>query len=500
MESPDYTSVYTKRSECIKNIRADKTILPGLKAFYKTHPVEFINDWGMTFDPRNAEIGISSTVPFLLFPRQKEFVEWVVARWQAREDGLTEKSRDMGVSWLCVAIAVWMWLFHPGTVVGFGSRKEEYVDKIGDPKALFWKVRQFINYLPVEFKPVGYQDNKHAPHMRILNPENGSSIIGEAGDNIGRGNRTSIYFKDESAFYEHPDAIDAALSQTSNCKIDVSTPNGNGNAFYRKRHGGKIPVFSFHWRDDPRKDDAWYATQVDKLDAVIVAQEIDIDYNASTSDSWIPGDVVANAQRNRPADIQVMGGWVIGIDAAHMGDDESVIQMRRGRLSLPQKAFKKLDGIQLAGSVEEECKTLEEAGGEISALVIELDGPGASCFDQLKAGKYAGKVVGIHTGIRLADGKNYNLRAKLWRLARDYLKAAPVVMPACMELKTQLASVKYKYKDGLLLMQSKKEYKGDFQKSPDRADAFVLTFAANENAKKPDPFKSRPQAGSWMAQ
>jgi phage terminase large subunit len=84
--------------------------------------------------------------------------------------------------------------------------------------------------------------------MRVLNPENGASIVGEAGDNIGRGNRTSIYFKDESAFYEHADAIDAALSQTSNCKIDVSTPNGAGNAFYRKRHGGKIKVFVFDWR------------------------------------------------------------------------------------------------------------------------------------------------------------------------------------------------------------------------------------------------------------
>jgi hypothetical protein len=84
-----------------------------------------------------------------------------------------EKSRDMGVTWLCVGFAVWMWLFHPGTVVGFGSRKEEYVDKIGDPKSIFWKIRQFIALLPVEFRPAGYIESRHAPHMRIINPENG---------------------------------------------------------------------------------------------------------------------------------------------------------------------------------------------------------------------------------------------------------------------------------------------------------------------------------------
>jgi hypothetical protein len=119
-----------------------------------------------------------------------------------------------------------MWLFHPGTVVGFGSRKEEYIDKLGDPKSLFWKIREALNLLPAEFKPAGYSERAHALSMRIVNPENGSTIVGESGDNIGRGNRTSIYFKDESAFYERPDAIDAALSQTSNCKGDVSTPNG----------------------------------------------------------------------------------------------------------------------------------------------------------------------------------------------------------------------------------------------------------------------------------
>ena len=204
-KSPNYALVYEQRAERLSNIRATPEILAGLKEYYKGNPVAFVTDWGMTFDPRLAEIGMPTVVPFVLFGKQRDFIEFVHAAWRGREDALVEKSRDMGVSWLCVAFAVWMWLFHPGTVVGFGSRKEEYVDKIGDPKSLFWKARQFINLLPVEFRPVGWDEAKHAPHMRILNPENGSSIVGEAGDNIERGNRTSIYFKDESAFYEHAD-------------------------------------------------------------------------------------------------------------------------------------------------------------------------------------------------------------------------------------------------------------------------------------------------------
>jgi phage terminase large subunit len=253
-KQPDYAAVLAERGERLKRLRAMKPVeLLAIKEFYREHPVEFINDWGMTSDPRNVEVGLPVNIPFLLFPKQAEFVEWVYDRWRAREDGLAEKSRDMGVSWLCVAIACHMFLFFADMQIGFGSRKEEYVDEIGNLKALFPKIRMFIDLLPREFRPDGWNGGKF---MLINNPENGASIIGEAGDNIGRGARTGIYFKDESAFYERSEKIEAALSQTSNCKIDVSTPNGSGNSFYRKRHAGKTKVFTFHWKDDPRKGQA----------------------------------------------------------------------------------------------------------------------------------------------------------------------------------------------------------------------------------------------------
>lgn len=474
--NPDYDAEYEKRQKRLENIRADKSILPALKEYYKDNPVAFINDWGMTFDPRNVEIGLPATVPFLMFPKQEEFITWLRERWLGREDGLAEKSRDMGVSWLCVAFAVWMFLFHDGTVIGFGSRKEEYVDDLNDPKSLFWKARQFINLLPTEFRPRGWDAKKHAPFMTIKNAENGSAIVGESGDNIGRGNRTSIYFKDESAFYERPDSIDAALSQTSNCKIDVSTPNGNGNPFYRKRHSGKVKIFTFHWRDDPRKGDSWYQKQKNDLDPVVLAQEVDIDYNASSGDSYIDGSLVDDAQRLGPADVEVNGPWVIAIDAAHMGDDESVITKRRGLLTLPQVVRSKLDGHVLAGEVIDECAELEKAGGTIGLIVIELDGPGVSCYDCLKRSKYANVVYGVHTGARLSDDRNYNVKARMWRKANDYLKEAGCSLPVDPELKAQLPSVKYSYRDGLLLMEAKKDYKKRLGKSPDRADSWVLTF------------------------
>lgn len=471
-KNPDYGPVWHGRIERLKRLRADRSLLPGVKAYYRDHPVDFINDWLCTFDPRNVERGLEAVVPFLLFPKQAEYVEWVVDRWRGREDGLVEKSRDMGVSWLCVAVAVWMWLFHPGVVIGFGSRKEEYVDKIGDTKSLFWKIRQAIELLPVELRPAGYSERQHAPHMRIVNPANGSTIVGEAGDNIGRGNRTSIYFKDESAFYERPESIDAALSQTSNCKIDVSTPNGAGNPFYRKRHSGKIKVFVFDWRDDPRKDEAWYRKQCETLDPVIVAQEIDRDYTASVSNAWISGEIVRACLARGPADVQAIGPLQVGVDVARFGDDRSVITFRKGRVVFPQIVFGQADVVDVAGRVKQ---AIREFGEPVSQIAVDTIGIGAGVADMLRR-DFPRQVVDVNSSIRLSDGQNYNLRARMWRDMREFLKNG-ASLPNDPELATDLTALQYEFRAGELLMESKEAAKKRGIKSPDRADSLALTFA-----------------------
>lgn len=479
-KNPDYTSVYKARMDNLTRLRSDPSLLASVKLHYKDNPVQFINDWGMTFDPRNPEIGKPSIIPFMLFPKQVEYLEWLYARWKGREDGLAEKSRDMGVSWLCVAFAVWMWLFYPGSVVGFGSRKEEYVDNIGDPKSLFYKVRQFIDLLPPEFKPTGWNE-KYAPFMRVTNPENSSTIVGEAGDNIGRGNRTSIYFKDESAFYERADAIDAALSQTSNCKIDVSTPNGAGNAFYRKRHGGKIKVFVFDWHDDPRKGQEWYDKQCEANDPVVVAQEIDRNYESSVTNAFVPAELVLAAQARGPAQVQSIGGIRVGIDVARFGDDKSVITIRRGRVLLKQAVFAKLDVAQVASAARAEIS----AYGEIpEQIAVDTIGVGAGVADMLRAwypdkidkdGNQTKIVVDVNSSIRMSNGHDYNLRAFMWREMREWLKEASITKD--QDLKVDLTALRYLFKGGELLIESKDDAKKRGVKSPDRGDSLAMTFA-----------------------
>ncbi len=290
---PDYTAVFKERAERLAKLRSRPEIIPALKLYYRDHIAEFITHWGVTFDPRNVERGLPPLIPFILFQRQIEFVDFVIDHWRAGRPALADKSRDSGLSWLSVAIADSLCLFYQGMVVGFGSRKEDYVDKLGDPKSLFYKARVFLEQLPTEFR--GGWTPRNAAHMRLMFPETGAAITGEAGDNIGRGDRTGLYIIDEAAYLERPQLVEASLSQTTNCRIDISTPNGRGNPFEQRRHSGKIDVFSIHWTNDPRKDKAWYDRQVEELDPVTVAQEIDIDYSASVEGIVIPHAWVMSA-------------------------------------------------------------------------------------------------------------------------------------------------------------------------------------------------------------
>lgn len=321
--NPDYTAIFAERVERLQRIRADTSgaLLLGVKAYYRDNPGQFISDWGCTFDPRLVERGLPAVVPFLLFDKQVEWCKWVVAKWRAQEPGLTEKSRDMGVSWLSIGLSVTLCLFNEGMAVGFGSRKEEYVDKLGSPKSLFWKGREFLKLLPAEFR--GGWTPADAPHLRIAIPSTGSVITGEAGDNIGRGDRSSIYFVDEAAFIERPQLVEASLSQTTNCRIDVSTPHGMANPFAIKRHSWPAErIFIFDWRDDPRKDEEWYAKQVRDLDPVTLAQEVDRNYAASAVGIVIPQTwVQASIDADKKLGFDVTGERRGALDVADEGLD-----------------------------------------------------------------------------------------------------------------------------------------------------------------------------------
>lgn len=335
---PNYSAIYAWRIGTLTTMTNDAAMLTSAKVYYKTRPGEFIMHWMDTYNPR---LEGNKWIPFVFFQRQYEFIEFLENLRRDNENGLVEKCRDIGATWLACAYSVWSWLFLDDDATGWGTRKQELVDKLGDPDSIFEKIRLLIKRLPSVWLPQDYRPRDHSTFMKLLNPENGATVTGESGDNIGRGGRKSRYFKDEAAHYERPEKIEAALGDNTNVQIDMSSVNGLGNVFHRRRENGvdwapgillppgKVRVFVFDWRDHPEKTQEWYDLRKARFESEglqhVFAQEVDRNYSAAIGNTIISAEWLAacvDAHLEIPClRIQPPNEWMAGLDVADKETD-----------------------------------------------------------------------------------------------------------------------------------------------------------------------------------
>ena len=247
----------------------------------------FINTFGWTFDPRPDSK--PNHLPFILYDVQEEYLDWRTAKYEAVEDGLTDKSRDMGVTWLVCAWDLHKWLFEDTFNALLGSRVEDLVDKLDDSSSLFFKIEYMLERLPEWLKPIGYEKDKHRKRMLFTNPANGNSIKGESSNaQFSRQGRFSVIDMDEFAFWDNAYSAWTATAEATRCRFPLSTPNGKGNCFSDLRFNSNIKRFSLRWDRHPLKDKAWYDKAKGRMRAKEFAQEVEIDYSASGGDLWLP--------------------------------------------------------------------------------------------------------------------------------------------------------------------------------------------------------------------
>lgn len=298
----------------------------------------YINLFCWTYDPRKP----SSRQPFITYGFQDDGILEICDAIKKGEDIGIDKSRDMGVTWISLAVIDWHWRFRRETSFLCLSQKEDRVDKKGDPDCLFWKLDYIEKHLPTYLK---VRKREHT-HLHIINPENGSVIDGESTNpNAGRGGRRTAVFRDEEAFADNGLAINKSIADNTPCQIRVSTPNGTGNSFYLAKESG-TRWLSFHWSLHPEKRRGLYSVTdgvVEILDrdykfppgydfqveagnkirsvwydkeckrrasAVDIAQELDIDYLASGS-MFFDQQVLALAKERDCRKPLLIGNWAI---------------------------------------------------------------------------------------------------------------------------------------------------------------------------------------------
>lgn len=385
-----------------------------------------------TYDPRLVGKPGGPFVRFKLWPKQRDVVLWILDRIRASEEGLCEKSRDVGATYLFAGVALHQWLYSPGFKATFGSRKVDYVDKKDNPDSIFAKLRIMLDRLPAELLPDGFNRAQHDNYMRIVNPATEAIISGEGGEDMGRGGRSTMYVVDEAAFVPNAETVEKALSGNTDCVIWVSSVNGMGNLFARKRHSILKPhqIIRLHWRDDPRKTPEWAAAKEASFsDPTTWASEYEIDYSASVEGICIPALWVESAKRLQKLEPRLVASnsCKVGLDVG-AGKARSVAIPKRGPIVLPPQSRGEPDTTETAhwalGIAKENGAT---------QLNFDAPGVGAGVSSTLMKNPVPGLVVvAVNTGLppsnrKWPDGRTSeemfgNQKAELWWLARTALQ------------------------------------------------------------------------------
>lgn len=241
--------------------------------------VFWCNTFGTTFDPREE----NRNLPFFLWDKQIEYVRFLEGLLINQEDGLVEKSRDVGMSYVTLTFITYRWLFHDFNAL-IGSRVESKVDKSDDPDALFWKIDYILRNVPDWMMPVGFDWNKHRTYMRLSRPDKDNVITGEsANPNFGRAGRYNLTLFDEMGFWQYTKSSWESSGSSTTTRLAISTPPETGRAsyFYKLRMSGRVKVFTFHYKDDPRRDEVWEAKQREKQSPEEFERERNISYSGS---------------------------------------------------------------------------------------------------------------------------------------------------------------------------------------------------------------------------
>ena len=185
-------------------------------------------------------------------------------------------------------------------------------------------------------------------------------------------------------------------------------------------------------------------------------------------------------------DIERETDYVVwGVDVSAGGKDKSAIAKRAGaELLEPIKEWGGLNVMQFVGVTLDEYHNtpVHMRPDEILVDVIGVGhGYVARLREELKQQIDAGavRVVGINVAERKPrDSRYVSLRVELWAMARAWFEERACTIPFDRDFTDQISSVEWEIADsnGKWVIPTKKSG----GKSPDKADAFVLTFAGRK--------------------
>jgi hypothetical protein len=191
---------------------------------------------------------------------------------------------------------------------------------------------------------------------------------------------------------------------------------------------------------------------------------------------FMPSDVVFDSMKRGPGRYLGDDPLICGIDLARGGDDNCMIQFRRGQDAMSEKVYripgeKSRDSMKVVGMI---TMILDRHKPDVAFL--DETGLGGPIADRLSQLGY--HVIGVHFGGDADDKSKYrNKTAEMGARCREWMmKGGSISDEAQLEVELTSRDFDHNDKDQLVL-ERKKDMKKRLGVSPDWADALYLTFA-----------------------
>jgi hypothetical protein len=395
---------------------------------------------------------------------------------------------------------------------------------------LFGMTERFNANCPPAIRPKSSADNAKELVFGGLDSSYG---IGTAGARAtGRSQTIQLFHGSEAAYWQNPEdhisGVGQAVPDLPGTEMWIeSTANGPGNWFHKEcmkaLKGNSVYELAFipwFWQEEyraplppdfkvsPEEDELIDLFGLDgqqlmwrrnKLASGMNPEKFKQEYPCTIEEAFESAgeDVIIGSRLVRAAIgrevTQVEAPVVWGVDPARFGDDRKTLAKRCGNVMLePVKVLLKdmpagpqSDTQALAGAVIKEFRNTV-SGWQPHYICVDTIGVGAGVADALRAAGLrranGAEVVIIDVNVSEApssDDKFMHLRDELWWAVREWFHDRACRMSNDDDFVTEVAAVTYNYTAASRVkVEGKKEMKKRLGFSPDKADAFMITFAA----------------------